>query len=72
MDDLISIEKPQSFSLRVANADENWRILNSTGITWLAEDQCDEEMDVIVYNEKNFKEVKSILETLSFRPYLNS
>lgn len=68
MDELISIEKPKQFKICIVNSDENWRILNATGITFLT-DQSSDEMDVIVYNQKDLREIKNILETISFQPY---
>jgi hypothetical protein len=68
MDELVSIEKPKQFSICVMNSDENWRILNATGITFLT-DQSGSEMDVIVYNQKDLREVRNILESISFQPY---
>jgi uncharacterized protein (UPF0147 family) len=68
MDELISIEKPNQFKACVVNSDENWRILNATGITFLT-DQYNNDMDVIVYTRKDLQEIKGILESLSFNPY---
>jgi hypothetical protein len=71
MDQPVCAVKPNTFFADVVNSDENWDIINATGITWLADEQADGSVRVVTYSHNDIQEVKNALESLSSNPYPN-
>jgi len=69
MDKLSHIGVDKKHSLKVVNSTENWKLIDALGIVWFVTEPDGEQMTVITENEKDIDEVRSILESLSTKPY---
>lgn len=69
MTQLNVIDSREKFFVRVINSRENKKILNATGHKWHPDFIRDGVMEIVVFGEKSFSEIKNMLESLSARPY---